>query len=116
MAKKRKPQQTPNVGLIYLRVSTKEQMENLSMEVQEARCTEWCRNKGITVDAVFHDDGKSARTTQRPEFQKMLAHVASRMGRIGYVVVHDLSRFARNMEDQIEVMSGLRSVGVLVRS
>ena len=116
MAKKRKPRQHPNVGLIYLRVSTKEQMENLSMEVQESRCADWCRTRGIAIDAIFHDDGKSARTTLRPEFQKMLAHVTSRRGRIGYVVVHDLSRFARNMEDQVDVMSELRSVGVLVRS
>ena len=116
MTKKRTLRQHPNVGLVYLRVSTKEQLENLSMEVQESRCTEWCKAKGITIDAIFHDDGKSARTTSRPEFQKMLVHVTSAKGRIGYVIVHDLSRFARNMEDQVDVMSELRSVGVLVRS
>jgi site-specific DNA recombinase len=116
MAKKRKPQQTPNVGLIYLRVSTKEQMENLSMEVQETRCTDWCKSRGITVDAVFHDDGKSARTTQRTEFQRMFAHIRSKKGQIGYVVVHDLSRFARNLDNQIEVLTELGTVGVLLRS
>src|SRR5208283_2046195 len=102
MAKKWKLREHPDVGLIYLRVSTKEQMENLSMEVQESRCADWCRTRGIAIDAIFHDDGKSARTTLRPEFQKMLAHVTSRRGKIGYVVVNDLSRFARNMEDQVD--------------
>ncbi len=46
----------------------------------------------------------------------MLAYIRSKRGAIGYVVVHDLSRFARNMENQIEVMSELRTVGVLLRS
>jgi len=115
-AKKWKQRQQPNVGLIYLRVSTKEQMENLSMEVQETRCTEWCKSRGIRIDAVFHDDGKSARTTQRPEFQNMLGHIRSKRGQIGYVVVHDLSRFARNLEDQVEVLAELENVSVLLRS
>src|ERR1019366_6145560 len=116
MAKKWKLRQHPNVGLIYLRVSTKEQMENLSMEVQASRCTEWCRTKGIEVEEIFHDDGKSATTAQRPEFQRMLAHIKSKRGQIGYVVVHDLSRFARNLENQVEVLTELENVGVLLRS
>ena len=33
-----------------------------------------------------------------------------------YVVVHDLSRFARNLEDQVEVLAELEGVGVLLRS
>src|ERR1017187_7979037 len=116
MAKKRKPQQTPNVGLIYLRVSTKEQMESLSMEMQESRCAEWCKARSIRVDALFHDDGKSATTTQRPAFQNMLAYIRSKKGQIGYVVVHDLSRFARNLDNHIEVLTELGTVGVLLRS
>jgi len=86
------------------------------LEVQESRCNDWCRARGITVDAIFHDDGASARTTQRPEFQKMLAHIGAKKGKIGYVVVHDLSRFARNLENQVEVLTELRSRGVLLRS
>jgi site-specific DNA recombinase len=116
MAKKWKLRQHPDVGLVYLRVSTKEQMENLSMEVQESRCAEWCKNRGIAIDAIFHDDGKSARTTERPEFQRMLAHIGSKKGQIGYVVVHDLSRFARNLDNQVEVLAELATVGVLLRS
>ncbi|MCU1309866.1 MAG: site-specific recombinase [Candidatus Angelobacter sp.] len=116
MAKRKELRQHPKVGLIYLRVSTKEQMENLSMEIQEARCIEWCKARGITVQMVFHDDGKSARTTERPEFQKMLSLIKSRKGQIGYVVVHDLSRFARNLENQVEVLTELGNANVLLRS
>jgi site-specific DNA recombinase len=116
MAKKRQHREQPKVALIYLRVSTREQLENLSMQVQESRCNEWCSNNGYEVAGVFHDDGVSARTVQRPAFQQMLSFIRSKKGAIGYVVVHDLSRFARNMDNQIEVMAELQSFNVLVRS
>lgn len=116
MAKKRQLREQPKVALIYLRVSTREQLDNLSMEVQETRCKEWCTRNGCKVARVFHDDGVSARTVQRPAFQQMLSFIRAQKGAIGYVIVHDLSRFARNMENQIEVMSELGSFDVLVRS
>ena len=116
MTRNRQLREQPKVALIYLRVSTREQLQNLSMEVQESRCRDWCSQKQIEVSEVFHDDGVSARSVLRPAFQEMLAFIKAQSGAIGYVVVHDLSRFARNMNDQIEVMTELRSVGVLVRS
>jgi site-specific DNA recombinase len=116
MAKKRQLREQPPVALLYLRVSTKEQLQNLSMEVQEGRCREWCDRQGYEVAGVFHDDGVSARTVQRPAFQEMLAFIKAQHGAVGYVVVHDLSRFARNMENQLEVIAELRSVEVLLRS
>ncbi len=116
MAKKKQFREQPNVALIYLRVSTKEQLENLSMEVQQNRCSDWCESRDLEVAGVFHDDGVSARTVQRAAFQEMLAFIRAKKGAIGYVIVHDLSRFARNMENQIEVVAELRSVGVLLRS
>src|ERR1035437_531411 len=116
MAKKRQLREQPKVALLYLRVSTKEQLQNLSMEVQEGRCREWCNRQEYEVAGVFHDDGVSARTVQRPAFQEMLASIKAQRGAIGYVVVHDLSRFARNMENQLEVIAELRSVQVLLRS
>src|SRR4051794_13942520 len=102
MAKKRQLREQPPVALLYLRVSTKEQLQNLSMEVQEGRCREWCDRQGYEVAGVFHDDGVSARTVRRPAFQEMLAFIKAQRGAVGYVVVHDLSRFARNMENQLE--------------
>src|ERR1039457_6417166 len=60
--------------------------------------------------------GKSATTTQRPAFQNMLAYIRSKKGQVGYVVVHDLSRFARNLENQVDVLAELENVGVLLRS
>jgi site-specific DNA recombinase len=68
--------------------------------------------KDLRVLQVFKDSGQSARTSDRPEFQRMLAYCAANRRQIGYVVVQDLSRFARNNRDQAEFISELGSLGM----
>lgn len=60
----RKPKaQTLKTGaLVYCRVSTKEQGDNLSLPVQEKRCREYCKAQGWDVLHVFTDK-ESAKTT-----------------------------------------------------
>ena len=40
-------------AVLYCRVSTKEQVENLSLPTQQQRCAEYCQRKGFTVLRVF---------------------------------------------------------------
>jgi site-specific DNA recombinase len=104
-------------AVIYIRVSTDEQAVGaLNLENQESRCREYCLRQGWQVDKVFTDSGESARTVARPEFQRMLAYCRTNRREIGYVVVQDLSRFARNAGDQAETIAELRRIGVLLRS
>lgn len=65
---------------------------------------------------VFTDGGASAKTTQREAFQAMLRFCKDPRQAVGYVVVYDLSRFSRSMEDQMVVMSELKAHGVVLRS
>jgi len=65
---------------------------------------------------VFRDDGASAKTTDRPEFQKMLTACTSKQNPVDFVVVHDLSRFSRDVKDQAIVISILDRSGVRLRS
>jgi site-specific DNA recombinase len=104
-------------AVIYIRVSTDEQAVGaLNLENQESRCREYCLRQVWQVDKVFTDSGESARTLDRPEFQRMLAYCRTNRRQIGYVVVQDLSRFARNAGDQAETIAELRRIGVLLRS
>ena len=112
--KKRQVERTNAV--IYCRVSTEEQVQNLSLGTQEHRAIAHCAHHGWPVVRVFRDEGKSAKTTQREEFQKMLTFCADPINRIGFVVVHDLSRFSRNTNDLIATRAQLFEVGVLIRS
>src|SRR5439155_5426759 len=78
----------PMQAVIYCRVSTKEQVENLSLATQRRACEEYCRRAGWGVARAFVDAGESAKTADRPEFQSMLAYCRENRKRVGVVVVY----------------------------
>ena len=103
-------------AVIYCRVSTKEQVQNLSLGTQETRCVDFCTRNGWEVLRIFRDEGESAKTTDRTKFKEMLAFCKSKQNAVNFVVVHDLSRFSRYMEDQVSVIADLENAGVRLRS
>ena len=115
------PQRTPGGAVvpgavIYCRVSTKEQVENLSLPTQQRACEEYCRREGFTIHQVFIDRGESAKTTERPELQQLLAYCRQNTGRIQCVVVYNVTRFARHRYDHIVLRALLQKLGVTLRS
>jgi site-specific DNA recombinase len=106
-----------NNAVIYLRVSTPGQAQDaLNLENQEKLCRAYCQQRGLNVVRVFIDAGESARSCDRPEFQKMLAFCKNSRNAVQFVVVQDLSRFARNNMDQLEAIYSLSRSGVRLRS
>ena len=106
-----------NGAVLYVRVSTDEQADGpFNLINQEKRCSELCKQRGWPVVDVFIDRGESARSADRPEFKRMLAFCKTRRREVRYVVVQDLSRFARNLRDQVQAMAELLRIGILVRS
>ena len=103
-------------AVVYIRVSTTEQAQNLSLLTQQKACREFCARQGIAVDRVFEDAGASAKTTDRPNFQEMLTYCRARKGRVQFVVVYNVSRFARNAHDHAVVRAYLLGLGVSLRS
>ena len=72
----------PMVGaVIYVRVSTKEQTENLSLPTQLRACEEYCRREGYEVLERFKEEGESAKTTDRTELQKLLNYYRTHKAR-----------------------------------
>lgn len=103
-------------AVVYCRVSTKEQAENFSLPTQEKACADYCQRNGFAMDRVFTDAGESAKTTERPEFQRMLAYCRANKGRVHFVVVYTVSRFARNSLDHGVIGAYLKGLGVTLRS
>ena len=100
-------------AVIYVRVSTDEQADGpLNLSNQEQKCHSYCEKKGHPVIRVFIDPGESARTSDRPAFQQMLAYCGTHRREVGYVVVQDLSRFARNNGDQAQFIAELAKHGI----
>jgi DNA invertase Pin-like site-specific DNA recombinase len=103
-------------AVIYVRVSTKEQTENLSLPTQLRACEEYCRRQGYEILERFHEEGESAKTTDRSELQHLLKYCRTRKGKVHFVVVYNLTRFAREKYDHFALRAHLKSLGISLRS
>lgn len=109
-------------AVLYLRVSSKGQVdtdydpEGISLPAQRISCTRKAEQLGLTVIGEYVEPGRSAtEMTKRVAFQQMLERV-SRQHDVDAIIVHDLSRFARNRIDDAIVMADLRKRGVTLIS
>ena len=108
---------TDMVGaVIYVRVSTKEQTENLSLPTQLRACEDYCRRQGYEVLERFHEEGESAKTTDRSQLQALLRYCRTHKGKVHFLVVYNLTRFAREKYDHFALRAHLNSLGISLRS
>jgi site-specific DNA recombinase len=103
-------------AVIYVRVSTKEQTENFSLPTQLRACEEYCRRQGYEILERFHEEGESAKTTDRSQLQNLLKYCRTRKGKVHFVVVYNLTRFAREKYDHFALRAHLKSLGISLRS
>src|SRR4051812_29086669 len=103
-------------AVIYVRVSTKEQTENLSLATQLKACENYCERQGFQVLARFREEGESAKTADRTELQKLLQFCRKNKGSVQFVVVFNLTRFARDKYDHFALRAHLKSLGISLRS
>nr|WP_307333938.1 recombinase family protein [Microbacterium sp. SORGH_AS_1204] len=109
-------------AVVYVRVSSKGQLntdydpEGISIPAQRAACTRKADQLGLTVIGEYVEPGRSAtEMTKRVAFQQMLERIR-RERDVDYVIVHKLSRFARNRLDDAIVMADLKKRGVTLIS
>ena|GEM_PF-899649 len=95
-------------AIVYVRVSTVDQVEGASLDNQEERCQEWAFRNGVLIQRTFREEGVSAKTTNRPELRNMRKYIEEHGKKIDYLVVYEMDRLARNMEDFMEIMKELR--------
>ncbi|MCL4415907.1 MAG: recombinase family protein, partial [Actinobacteria bacterium] len=94
------PIQKANKAVIYIRVSSEEQVENFSLKTQEEICRRDAKYKGYEIDQVFREEGKSAKTILgRPELLKMLDYCRKNKKDIQAVYVYRLDRLSRQTSD-----------------
>ena len=103
-------------AVIYVRVSTKEQTENLSLPTQLRACEEYCRRHGYEILERFHEEGESAKTTDRTKLQALPKYCRTHKGRVHFVIVYNLTRFAREKYDHFALRAHLNSLGISLRS
>ena len=103
-------------AVIYLRVSTTKQAdkgedaEGYSLPAQREACRRKTEALGAEIVGEYLDRGESAKTTDRPEFQRMLARIR-RDRDVDYVILDKIDRFARNRRDDANTLFELKSYG-----
>lgn len=100
-------------GVIYARYSSDNQREE-SIEGQIRDCKAFAERNGITVLATYIDRAYSAKTDNRPDFQRMIRDSAK--GLFDCVLVWKLDRFARNRYDSAFYKNTLKKNKVKVIS
>lgn len=100
-------------GVIYARYSSDNQREE-SIEGQLRECNAFAQRNDIQIVGTYIDRAFSARTDNRPDFQRMIKDSAN--GSFDTVIVWKLDRFARNRYDSALYKSFLRKNGVKVIS
>ncbi len=100
-------------AVIYARYSSDSQREE-SIEGQIRECTEYAQRNNITLLTSYIDRALSARTADRPEFQRMIRD--SEKGLFDTVLVCKLDRFSRDRYDSAHYKHILKKNGVKVIS
>ena len=100
-------------AVIYARYSSDNQREE-SIEGQIRECTAFAEKNGITILKHYIDRAYSAKTDNRPEFQRMIHDSKEKLFDI--VLVWKLDRFARNRYDSAQYKNILKKNGVRVVS
>lgn len=99
-------------AVIYARYSAGPRQTDQSIEGQLRVCTDFCKQRGITVIGTYCDRHISGRTDERPEFQKLIADAKRK--KFEAVVVYKTDRFARNKYDSAIYKRELKRNGIQI--
>ena len=100
-------------AVIYARFSSEKQHE-ASIEGQLRECLEYAKYNGMDIVEEYIDRAFSAKTDNRPDFQRMIKD--SYKNTFDTVLVWKLDRFARNRYDSAYYKNILKKNGIRVIS
>ncbi|MBI4789319.1 MAG: recombinase family protein [Chloroflexi bacterium] len=98
-------------AVIYVRVSTDEQVHGYSLQTQVEACRRYAAERGYRVVGEFKDDYTGA-SLDRPGLNQLRAYVAS--DTTGVVIVYDVDRLARKSVYQMLIEEELARAGATV--
>ena len=99
--------------VIYARSSSQRQNET-SIEAQLEECYRYCKQNNYNVVGEYIDRALSAKTDDRPDFQRMILDSNKKL--FNAIIVYQLDRFARNRYDSANYKAKLKKNDVKVFS
>lgn len=97
---------------LYARYSAGPRQTDQSIEGQIRVCTDYCKQKGLTITEIYADKHISGKTDDRPEFQRLIADAKKK--KFDAVVVYKTDRFARNKYDSAIYKRQLKMNGIQI--
>lgn len=89
-------------AVLYARVSTEEQAtRDNSIPAQINAIKKYACSNNIEIVKEYVDEGKSARTADRPQFQHMISDAKKKDKTFSLILIHKTDRFARNRSDSV---------------
>ena len=104
-------------AVIYIRVSSEEQVENFSLKTQEEICRRDAKYKGFEIAEVFREEGRSAKTIiGRPVLLQMIEFCRKNKKEVKAVFVYRLDRLSRQTADFLALRKRFFDMGVALIS
>lgn len=92
---------------IYIRVSTKKQVEEgYSLDAQKEKLEKLCETNGYIIYKIYSDEGRSGKNTKRKAYQEMMDDM--REGKFDKIIVTKLDRISRSLIDLEELIQDLQ--------
>ena len=106
----------PERVALYLRVSSEEQRDRETIEIQEEFLAQFRDLYGLEVAEIYRDDGVSGTIPlhERPAGRRLLED--AREGKFGTVIVYKLDRLGRSLLVIVDAHDRLETCGVSLRS
>lgn len=104
-------------AVLYLRVSTEEQVDNFSLDTQEEICRKEAQKRNFNIINVFREEGRSAKSIiGRPVLISLLEYCRKNKGSVQAVFVYRLDRISRITADYLAIRKKLSENGVNIIS
>lgn len=108
---------TKTDAIIYLRVSTEEQVDNFSLDTQLDICQKEAVRRGLRIVRTFREEGKSAKTINgRPELVELLHYCKKNKNTLGALIIYRLDRLSRQTSDYLSIRKSLISNNITLIS
>jgi len=88
--------------VLYIRVSTDEQIKGFSIQEQKSRLIAYCKAKGWVIVKIFVDPGMSGATLERPGITTMVEYIEKK--KCDIVLVYKLDRLSRSQKDTLYLL------------
>ena len=97
----------------YLRISTANQIDNTSIDVQREKIDLYCKLNNITLVKEFKDEGLSAKGIEaREQYKEIMDFIKNKENKIDGILVYKADRIHRSLKNLMIMIDELESINI----